>query len=132
MRLVAAIFVTLVISTILAPFSSTAPGSIEPVFAGISLLHIEGALGWLFAVAVGATVARRNFVLPAVALSVAAWSIVSYVIYDIARVAEPASLLSIAVQQLPVFLLMATAAVIGALLGRWFFRQHLKSYLEAA
>ena len=132
MRLVAAIVVTLVISTILAPVSSVAPASLEPIFAGIALLHIEGAVSWLVAVAVGAMVARKSFVMPSVLLSVALWAIVSYIVYDIARVAEQTSVLAIAAQQLPVLVLMTTAAIIGALIGRWFFQQHLQSYLEAA
>jgi len=129
---VSAILVTVVISIILSPFSGVTATDNEPIFAGITLLQVEGALGWLFAVAAGALVARRSFVLPAVALTTAIWVFLAYVIYDIARVAEPASLVSIVVKQLPVLLLMALAACIGALVGQWFFRRHLKAYLESA
>ncbi len=70
------------------------------------------------ATAVGALVARRGFVFPALGLWFVEWLVVIYFLYRIAEPTAQASILAIARLNLPNIMLSALAVVLGALLGQ--------------
>ncbi len=68
--------------------------------------------------AVGAFIARRDFVLPALGLWLFEWLVVVYVLYGIAVPTGQASVMAIAQYNLLNILLSALAVVLGALIGQ--------------
>ncbi len=77
----------------------------------------------LVAAAIGAFIARRGFVLPALGLCLAEWLLVIYALYRIAEPVAQASVLAIAQLNLPIFLRSAAVVALGALLGQAFARR---------
>ena len=77
----------------------------------------SAVLGFL-ATAIGAFIARRGFVLPALGLWLVEWLLVVYLLYFIAAPTGQASFLAIAQVNLRSILLSALAVAIGALVGQ--------------
>jgi len=132
MRTVVALTVTLAIGLILGPIASTDASLAEPIVASITPLQIESAISWFIAVGIGALIARRSFIGPSLFLSVSAWLAVTYLVYDIARVAGPVSFVEVAVEQWIGLALIGVAALGGAVLGRWFYMREIESVANAA
>ena len=82
------------------------------------MVYIQTALQFFVAVTVGAVVARRKFIGPALTLAILGWCIIVYIEYDIARTAVDESFLNVMLPNLPGLFLYAVAAVCGAILGR--------------
>ena len=74
-------------------------------------------LGFL-ATTIGAFMARRGFVLPALGLWFVCWLLVVYLLYFIAAPTDQASFLAIAQTNLLSIVLSALAVAIGALVGQ--------------
>ena len=83
-------------------------------------------LGFL-ATAIGAFIARRGFVLPALGLWFVEWLLVVYLVYLIAAPTGQASFLAIAQRNLLGIVLSALAVAIGALLGQALARRAQRS-----
>ncbi|WEN15451.1 hypothetical protein PY254_01885 [Rhodanobacter sp. AS-Z3] len=79
------------------------------------------------ATAIGAFIARRGFVLPALGLWFAEWLLVVYVVYFIAAPTGQASLLAIIQRNLLSIALSALAVAIGALVGQSLSRRAQRS-----
>ncbi len=77
----------------------------------------SAVLGFL-ATAIGAFIARRGFVLPALGLWLVEWLLVVYLLYFIAAPTGQASFLAIAQVNLRSIVLSALAVAIGALVGQ--------------
>lgn len=75
------------------------------------------AIGFLGA-AVGGYIARRRFVLPALALSLLEWLAALYLVYRIAEPTGQASVVSIVQLNLPAVLLSSVAVVLGVWFGQ--------------
>jgi putative Mn2+ efflux pump MntP len=89
---------------------SLANVTVNPVLQSI-------VLGFL-ATAIGAFIARRGFVLPALGLWLVEWLLVVYLLYFIAAPTGQASFLAIAQINLLSIVLSALAVAIGALVGQ--------------
>jgi hypothetical protein len=89
---------------------SLANVTVNPVLQSI-------VLGFL-ATAIGAFIARRGFVLPALGLWLVEWLLVAYLLYFIAAPTGQASFLAIAQINLLSIVLSALAVAIGALVGQ--------------
>lgn len=88
--------------------------------------QVKSAFVYFIAVTVGAVVARRSFMVPAVVLCIFGWLLAIYVLYEIARAAGPASLIEIAVSTLYGLGLSLASAVLGSMLGRWFYKREFE------
>lgn len=125
-RTVMAILVILGIISILSPYSP----KLEADFSNFDQVamwdQINSAIRFFFAVSIGAIVARRNFIGPAVFLAVTVWAIVIYILYDIAHDVSDISFAQVAVEQLAGLILLIVAAILGALLGRWFYKHEIE------
>ena len=130
-RTLLALAVVIVISALL---SFEAP-SLEPDQSNYEKyafwLQFESAITYFIAVTAGAIVVRNNFLVPALALACIGWLAVVYILYDIANVGGSASLGRIAMENFEGFILYGFAAVLGARLGRWFYRHEIED-LNAA
>lgn len=124
-RVIAAILVVVGISAILNPYSPQLNAELSNIDQVALWEQINSAIRYFFAVCVGAIVARRNFVAPAVCTAVVLWGIVTFILYDIARPASDISFAQVAVEQLTGLILLLIAAISGALLGRWFYQHEL-------
>jgi hypothetical protein len=89
---------------------SLANVTVDPVLQSI-------VLGFL-ATAIGAFIARRGFVLPALGLWLVEWLLVVYLLYFIAAPTGQASFLAIAQINVLSIVLSALAVAIGALVGQ--------------
>ena len=90
-------------------------------------LSLDVAISWLFAVGVGAIVARRSFVVPALSLAVFNWLVVGFILFSIAEAAGQTSFVEVLSGQLTGLLLLSVAAIIGATIGRWFYKHEIES-----
>lgn len=72
-----------------------------------------------FGAAIGAFIARRDFVLPALGLWLVGWVLVAYLLYSIAAPTGHASFLAIAQINFLSIVLSTLAVAIGALLGQF-------------
>ncbi len=95
-------------------------------------LHVGMAIGYFIAVTAGALVARRNFIMPALALAGFGWSVVVYILFDISRADPTASLIRIATENIEGLILYAIAAALGAILGKWFYEHEIKGITGAS
>lgn len=95
-------------------------------------LHAEAAIGYFIAVTAGAIVARGNFLVPALALAGLGWSAVVYILYDISKIDPMVSLDQIALENLGGLFIYAIAAVLGAILGRWFYKHEIQRVTNAS
>ena len=95
-------------------------------------LEVKSAVGYFIAATAGAIVSRRSFVVPAVVLAMFGWLAAVYVLYRIVRVAEPASLIDIAASTLFGLVLVLVAGVLGAILGRWFYKREFEHATSAS
>ncbi|HEU4670863.1 MAG TPA: hypothetical protein VFR91_09140 [Dyella sp.] len=93
-----------------------------------SLLQI--VLVGFVAATIGAFIARRGFVLPALGLWLVQWLVVVYVLYWIAEPTGQASALAIVQRNMPGFFLSAAAVASGALLGQVFAGRAQRAALE--
>jgi len=90
-------------------------------------LGMESAISYFIAVGIGAIVARKSIVIPALALAVIGWASIIHILFKIAVVAGPASYVEIAADNLLSLILWVIAAILGALTGRWFYEHEIKS-----
>ena len=77
----------------------------------------SSGLGILIMMAVGAFVARRNFLIPALAMTVTFWSITVYVAFQIASTVESTSWFQVAFNNVAGLATYLIAASIGAVVG---------------
>ncbi len=130
-RTILALIVVIAVSALL---SFEAP-SLEPDQSNYEKyafwLQVESSIAYFIAVTAGAIVARKSFLVPALALAGLGWSAVVYILYDISNVGGSASLGRIALENLGGLILYAIAAVLGATLGRWFYRNEIE-HVDAA
>ena len=94
-------------------------------------LGMESAISYYVAVGIGAIVARKSIVVPAIALAVIGWASIIHILFRIAVVAGPASYIEMAVDNLLSLFLWVIAAILGALTGRWFYEHEIKSGADA-
>ncbi|MGN6656881.1 MAG: hypothetical protein ACTHJ9_16255 [Rhodanobacter sp.] len=83
---------------------------VNPVLKSIALSFL--------ATTIGAYIARRRFVLPALSLWLVVWLLVVYIVYSIAEPTGQASFLAITQINLLSIVLSAIAVAIGALVGQ--------------
>jgi uncharacterized membrane protein len=95
-------------------------------------LQVESAIGFFIAVMAGAIVARKSFVVPALALAGLGWCAVVYILYDISRADQSATLGQIAVDNVEGLVLYSIAAVLGATLGRWYYKHEIQDATRAS
>lgn len=95
-------------------------------------LQVESAIAFFIAVAAGAIVARRRFLLPALGLAVLGWLAVVYILYDISSVGGSADIGQIALDNLEGLILYCIAAVLGATLGRWFYKHEIEHVADSS
>lgn len=95
-------------------------------------LQVEMAIGYFIAVTAGALVARRSFIVPALALAIFGWSLVVYILYDISRVDHAASFVDIAMEHIEGLILFSIAAVLGAILGKWIYEHEIRGTIGAS
>lgn len=88
---------------------------------------LQSVVPGFLATAIGAFVARRGFVLPALGLWFVEWLLVVYLVYFISAPTGQASLLAIAQTNLLSIVLSALAVAIGALLGQSLARRAQRS-----
>ena len=109
-RIVLGIAVAVVFGLVTGALMSLANLSVGPVVQSVAV----GFLG----TAVGAFIARRSFVFPALGLWFVEWLVVAHFVYRVAEPTGQASVLAMAQLNLPSILLSALAVVLGALLGQ--------------
>jgi 4-hydroxybenzoate polyprenyltransferase len=95
-------------------------------------LQVESAIGYFIAVTAGAFVARRSFLAPALALAGLGWCVVVYILYDISRQDESATLGRIAADNVEGLFLYAIAAALGASLGRWYYKHEVQNATDTS
>ncbi|MDH3747715.1 MAG: hypothetical protein OER97_05870 [Gammaproteobacteria bacterium] len=130
-RLIAAILIVLGIGALLNPYSPRLDAELSNFDQVALWAQINSAIRYFFAVAVGAVVARRNFIGPAVLIAVVMWGIVTYILYDIARAATDISFAKVAADGITGLILMIIAAISGALIGKWFYQHELAQCTSA-
>jgi hypothetical protein len=84
-------------------------------------LAVENAITYFFAAGLGAIVARKSFVIPALALAVVIWALTIDILFRIAAPTGPVTRLEIASENWLGFFLLVVAAISGAMFGRWFY-----------
>lgn len=128
-RTVLAIITFLVVASLLGIGATpTAAADAEQVKFWMSL---ESAVRYFFAAGVGAVVARRSFLVPAVSLAALVWLAATYILY---RIGQPAGAgwAEIAQGQLAGLLLLLLAAIGGSLVGRWFYKREIEAAAVSA
>ena len=81
--------------------------------------------------AIGAYVARNQFLPIAVSFSLAVWIFGQYVLYQIALPAGQADILKIAIGNIPSLFVFLVAAVIGTAVGEWQYKRGLENVASA-
>jgi len=131
-RTIAALLVVLIVTALL---SLEAP-ALKPDHSNYEQhsfwLQVEMAIGYFIAVTGGAIVARKNFIVSALALAGLGWSVVVYILYDISSVDPISNLSQIAMGNIEGLALYAIAAVFGAILGKWFYEHEIKKITGAS
>jgi len=95
-------------------------------------LAVKSAISYFFAAGLGAIVARKSFVVPALALAIVGWAATIDILYRIAVVVGPTSYLEIAASNWVGFVLLVIAAIMGAIFGRWFYRHEVERVIDAS
>ena len=80
----------------------------------------SSGIGFLIIVTTGAFIARRNFLFPALLITLISWGVTVYVAHRIAATVESVSLGQVAANNMIGLLVYLSAAVVGAYLGMWF------------
>ena len=124
-RVIVAVLIVFGISAVLNPFSPQLDTELTNLDQVALWDQINSAIRYFFAVGVGAIVARRNFIGPAVLIAVAMWGTVTFILYDISKQAGDISFAQVAEEQLTGLILLIIAAISGALFGRWFYQHEL-------
>lgn len=85
-------------------------------------IKFDSAVRYFFAIAVGAMIARRSMVVPAILIAAAFWLGTVYILYGIALPAGPVDWNRLLLGNLDGLAMSVIAGVLGALVGRWFYR----------
>jgi hypothetical protein len=131
-RTALAIIVVLVASTLLntnVPSLNTDMSNFEELRFWLA---VKSAISYFFAAGLGAIVARRTFVVPALALAVVGWVVTINILHQIALVAGPSSYMKIATDNWLGLILLVIAATAGAIAGRWFYKHEVENVAAAA